>query len=257
MITNALYIYGLSYYEGYIESLGFEYDFFPVKWEETLLWTYVASRELGASTASFWAKITGSVVLLILMSVYFVARVWMAISAQETNRNSKVIKSTFFARFLVMRRRGHPKLFKIVYRPIRWFLIMEQSIWAFLASYFVLIVLIFIPLFIFIWVYFPLIGLKHGEKIGTKRFDLYQNELCGGKSDYWNKCFTLTTEHLKNTTLPKTVHGRIVAKNGTLIGLITEDGPLTMTMPPLFYQKTEENKCYKSECKSKDKAHDK
>lgn len=257
LITNALYIYGLAYYEGYIENLGFEYNFFPVKWEDTLLWTYFASRELGASTVGFWAKITGPVLLLILVVSYFIARLWMAISSSESSRNKRVNRSTLLARFLVKQRKNYPKLFNIVYPPVRWFLIMEQSIWAFLASYFVLIFLFFIPLFIFIWVYFPLIGLKHGENIGTKRFELYQKDLCADKDDYWVKCVKLSTVHLKEKDLPETVYGRVIAKNGSLVGLITSDGPITMTMPSLFYQKTMKNECYKVECKIEETAHNK
>jgi hypothetical protein len=164
LITNALYIYGLAYYEGYIENLGFEYNFSPVKWEDTLLWTYFASREIGASTVSFWTKITGPVLLLIIVVSYFVARLWMAINTSGTNKNSKIKKSTFLARFLIKRRKNHPVTFKLIYRPIRWLLVMEQSLWAFLASYFVLIALVFLPLLVFVWVYFPLVGLNHGEK---------------------------------------------------------------------------------------------
>lgn len=257
LITNALYIYGLAYYEGYIENLGFEYNFFPVKWEDTLLWTYFASRELGASTVGFWAKITGPVLLLILVVSYFIARLWMAISSSESSRNKKVNRCTLLARFLVKQRKNYSKLFNIVYPPVRWFLIMEQSIWAFLASYFVLIILFFIPLFIFIWVYFPLIGLKHGENIGTKRFELYQKDLCADKDDYWVKCIKLSTGHLKEKSLPETVYGRVIAKNGSLVGLITSDGPITMTMPSLFYQKTMKNECYNVECKIEEATHSK
>lgn len=257
LITNALYIYGLAYYEGYIESLGFEYKFFPVKWEDTLLWTYFASRELGASTVGFWTKITGPVLLLISVVSYFIARLWMAINSLDSNKRKRKNKGTSLARFLVKRRKIYPKFFKVAYPPVRWFLVMEQSIWAFLASYFVLIIIFFIPLLIFIWVYFPLIGLKHGEYVGAKRFELYQKYLCAEKDDYWIKCVRLSTGHLMGEDLPETVYGRVVAKNGSLVGLITPDGPITMTMPPLFFQKTKKNECYQKECKEGETAHNK
>lgn len=247
LMTNALYIYGLSYYQGYIENIGFEYNFFPIEWDETLLWTYFASRELGVTTVNFWTNITEPVMLLILVGNYFIARIWMAINALDRNRKNQ--KCTFLARFLVQRRKNHPKAFNIIYPAVSWFFIMEQSLWAFMASYFVLIFLIFIPLFILIWVYFPLIGFRHGEKIGTAQFERYQSELCAGKSDYWSKCIKLSTGHFKNKNLPETVYGRVIAKNGPLIGLITADGPVTITMPSLFFQKTEKNECYKVECK--------
>lgn len=136
LISNALYIYGLSYYEGYLESLGFEYRFFPIKWEEALLWTYSASRELGASTVTFWTKITGQMMLLILVIVYFVARIWMAINDQEGRINKKPNIKFTLARLMVRWRRACPVPFKMLYPPIKWLLIMEQSVWAFLASYF-------------------------------------------------------------------------------------------------------------------------
>lgn len=257
LITNALYIYGLAYYEGYIESLGFEYNFFPVKWEDTLLWTYFASRELGASTVGFWTKITGPVLLLILVVSYFIARLWMAINSLGSKKNQKNNKNTSLARFLVKRRKSRPKFFKVAYPPVRWLLIMEQSIWAFLASYFVLVIIFSIPLLIFIWVYFPLIGLKHGENIGAKRFELYQKDLCAEKNDYWIKCVSLSTGHLIREDLPETVYGRVVVKNGSLVGLITPDGPITMTMSSLFFQKTKKNKCYQAECDENETAHNK
>lgn len=253
LIGNALYIYGLAYYEGYIESLGFEYNFFPIKWEETPLWTYFASRELGASTVIFWTKITIPVIVLILVMVYFIARIWMAINSNESPKNPNPRKNTTLARFLVRRRRASRKIFNVIYPPIRWLLIMEQSVWAFLASYFFLIFLFFIPIFIFVWVYFPLIGLNHGSKIGAKKFEQYKQELCGNKNDYWGKCLTFTTSHLKDKNLPLSVRGRIVAKNGTLIALLSEAGPITMTMPPIFYQSTEKNPCFKGTCQIEEK----
>ena len=255
LITNALYIYGLAYYEGYIENLGFEYHFFPVKWEETLLWTYFASREIGASTVSFWTKITGPVALLILVVSSFIARLWMAINTSDKNRKNRINKNNILARFLVRCRKRYPRLFKLAYPPVRWLLIMEQSLWAFLASYFVLIVLFFIPLFIFVWVYFPLIGIKHGESIGFKRYELYQNDLCASREDYWVKCITLSTGHLQDKNLPQRVHGRVVVKNDSLIGVITEIGPVTMTMPALYFQITKKNECYKVECESEENEH--
>lgn len=173
----------------------------------------------------------------------------MAINSLDSNKNKRNNKNTSLTRFLVKRRKNYPRFFKVVYPSIRWFLVMEQSMWAFFASYFVLIIIFFIPLLIFIWVYFPLIALKHGENIGTKRFDLYQQDLCAKKNDYWIKCVKLSTDHLMREELPETVYGRVIVKNGSLVGLITSDGPVTMTMPLLFFQKTKKNECYQAECK--------
>lgn len=57
LLTNALYILGLAYYEGYIVGLGFDYNLFPIDWNDALLWTYAASRELGISTIILWTTL--------------------------------------------------------------------------------------------------------------------------------------------------------------------------------------------------------
>ncbi|AZZ98794.1 hypothetical protein [Pseudoalteromonas sp. R3] len=248
LITNALYIYGLAYYEGYIENLGFEFGFFPIKWNDTLIWTYVASREIGANTVNFWTKLTGPAVLFILVATYFIARAWMTLNALEARRKKESPYRSGLARILVPIRKRYPRAFGLIYPPVKWLLIMEQSIWAFLVSYFVLIFLFFIPLFIFIWVYFPLIGLHHGEEVGEKKYEQYQSDLCGDESDYWIKCVSFSTRHLKDKSLPDKVYGRVILKQGNLVGIITKDGPITITMPPLFYQKAQKNKCYKVKC---------
>ena len=246
LLTNALYIYGLAYYEGYLTSLGFEYSFFPLKWEETLLWTYFASREFGASTVIFWTQLTSPIWLLIIVSSYFIARLWMAISAKEPPSKNNIRKDKFIVKILVQWRKKTPRLFKSIYPSLKWLLIMEQSVWAFLASYFVLIVILSMPLFIFIWVYFPLIGIHHGELTGLKRFEEYQANLCGGEDKYWKRCVELTTEHLKNEKLPPTIYGRVVIKHDSLIGLITTNVPVTITMPPQYFQQTRKNSNYKA-----------
>ena len=255
LISNALYIYGLSYYQGYIERLGFEYTFFPVGWDETLLWTYFASRELGASTVNLWTKLTGPILIVLMLVVYILARIWMAINEQDTTKKIKNTRSNYwFSHFLVKCRKLHRPTFNILYPPLRWLLIQEQSLWAFVASYFFLIVLIFIPFFIFIWVYFPMFGVTHGEYIGTKRLERYQKALCGDTDDYWRKCVEIDTSHLKNKRLPGMIEGRLIAKNGNLIGILTMTGPVTMTMSILHFHKTEKNPCFGKECKSMDKA---
>lgn len=135
LISNAMYLYGLSYYEGFIESLGFEYNFFPINWNDSLLWTYFASREIGSTTISYWTNFTIPIIFLSFIVIYFIARLWIVITQiDEKNRNVKRINSTKFARYLISKRKRHPKVFNKVYAPLRWFLIVESSVIAFFAS---------------------------------------------------------------------------------------------------------------------------
>ncbi|GAB2597755.1 hypothetical protein [Nitrincola alkalisediminis] len=83
LLGNALYIHGLSYYEGYIDRFGFEYGFFPLPSSDVLFWTYSASRELGASSIIAIAKFKLPIFLTILGSVYLLSRIWMESSGQS------------------------------------------------------------------------------------------------------------------------------------------------------------------------------
>ncbi len=249
LITNAAYIYGLAYYEGYIETLGFEYDLFPIQWNETLLWTYWASRELGASTVSFWTKLTTPIVIFSLVVVYLIARLWMSVSA--SSKNQKKSRRNFkFSRWLVKCRRARPKRFKLFYYPVRWFFTMESSIWAFIASYFFLLALLVVPILVFIWVYFPLIGVKHGVYVGEYSYDYYQKNMCGSFGDKWEKCISFDTKHIGTKNLPSVVSGRLILKNGNLLALVTSSGPVTMTIPSQYYHKAQINFYSRLDCRA-------
>lgn len=245
LLSNALYILGLAYYEGYIEGMGFDYNLFPIDWNDSLLWTYSASRELGVSTINIWTTLTGSAILVILITVYALARIWMSLSESSKNeKNQEPRKTRRLTKILVRSKRAYPKIFKVLY-PL---LITEQALWAFVASYFFLIVIFFLPILIFIWVYFPMIGVNFGRDVANKRLTEYKITLCGNRANYWNQCIKLPTEQIKDTTLPKTIEGRLILKNDELIGVLTATGPITISMPSTYYHQTTENACYKKDC---------
>jgi hypothetical protein len=247
LIGNALYVYGLSYYEGYIERLGFEYLLFPIEWSDAPLWAYFASREFGVSTVNLWVKFAGINVALIMLVTYVVARLWMAVNEQGDNdRRPASGTRRGGLRFLVKFRRKFPKVFRVV----QWLLIKEQSFWAFAASYFALIFVIFVPVFIFIWVYFPLVGLSHGEKVGARMLSIYKESLCGGSDDYWDACVRISTSHVDGERLSGFITAKLVAKKDNVLGLMTKSGPITITMPEFFYHEAKKNPCYLDGCKN-------
>ena len=231
LVSNSLYIYGLSYYQGYITGLGFEYNLFPIEWSDTLIWTYFASRELGASTINVWVTLTQIDILMILLTVYIVTRLWIAIDGRRKKPNEKpmgIILSTIIC-YLKKLKERYPKSFKYSYPPIQWLLIKEQSFWAFTASYFFFIGLVFTPVFIFIWVYFPMVGINHGELISKGVLSKFDTSLCNDSKKYWNQCIVLPTNNINLSKIDNPITGRLIIKNGNLLGLITENGPLDST----------------------------
>ena len=81
-------------------------------------------------------------------------------------------------------------------------------------------------------------GNSHGEDIAEQRLVRYSDELCGDEDDYWNQCVKVPTKHLKDYELQTEIEGRLILKHGNFIGIFTEEGPVTMTMPSHYYQMT-------------------
>jgi len=253
IIGNALYIYGLAYYEGYLESIGFDTLFFPVEWSEARIWTYFASRELGVSTVNIWVKFTGPFILIVMLVIYVTVRLWVAVSNSPKRRRPKSTKIRKLRRLVSFGRK-----FPLSYKFMTWLIIKEQAFFAFFASYFALIFMLFVPLILLVWVLFPSIGVSHGKHVGQKRLLYYEENLCGGDGDYWDRCVSIDTSFLNKADIPRSVRGRIIAANKNLIGLMTEKGPVTMTMPPALYVFGSSNPCYKKGCElSKQKDADK
>ncbi|OOF24451.1 hypothetical protein BZJ19_11175 [Salinivibrio proteolyticus] len=252
LLGNAMYIYGLGYYQGYVEALGFEYNLFPIEWKDTLLWTYAASRELGVSSIEFMNKFTSSALLILLLSVYLISRIWMQLSKiQSDNSQGKTSGKVNFklAKKIYNLRQNHIWIYRLIYVPFNWLLLKEQSFIAFAASYFFMVFLIFIPLFIIIWIYFPLLGVNHGELVAQKRLKYYENFLCGDAGDYWSQCLEINISELKNHKGLTNPIGRVIFKNGTLIAILTKEGPITLSMPQRYYYKPDKNPCYRNGCK--------
>lgn len=246
LLSNALYIHGLAYYEGYIDRLGFEYDFFPLPSSDVLFWTYYASRELGASSIVAITQFKLPIIIIVLGIVYFLSRVWMESSKKRTTGPVKAPRKNNIKLFkkIYKFRSDHKFIFYSVYIPIRWLILKEQSLMAFIASYFFLVFLFFIPIFLFIWVYFPMVGLEHGRSVAESRIEFYKDNLCGDKDDYWNECIIVDTKHLKNYKVPKPVAGRLMLRSGNLLGIFTEKGPVVITMPSNYYLETTKNSCF-------------
>jgi len=246
-MTNALFIYGLAFYEGYVEGLGFDSSIFFIEWGEAILWTYHASRELGVASILLLGKVPSWFGWAFFVLVYLLLRISIYIFSTEPRRTIENKNNNFtIAKKIYFLRGKHPIVYKFLYRPVKWLFIAEQSVIAFIALYFSLLIALFLPVFILVWVYFPIIGVNHGERVANDRLEFLSKNLCGDKNDKWNQCIELSVENTKNEHVE--VVGRIIATNDDIVGMYTKDGPLTFIMPKKVYFKKSLKSLFKVDC---------
>ncbi len=243
LVGNALYIYGLAYYEGYIKALGLDVLLFPIEWSEARLWTYFASRELGVSTVNVWMKFTSSFMPAVMIAAYVVVRLWIALNGPAKKVRPKLSRVKRLRKLVAFGRK-----WPVVYKVTKWLMIKEQAFWGFIASYFALVFMVFVPLFLLVWVLFPAVGVSHGKYVGKSLMSFYEKNLCGDESDYWNRCVPIRTAHLEDESLPEKINVRIIAASGDLYGLMTKDGPVVMTKPPVIYYLNAKRECAGKVC---------
>jgi len=148
----------------------------------------------------------GKGLLLIAFSFYMLARIWMlSTGSKAEHKPLKRIPHRGLAKLLVIVRRRYPRTFRVIFPLLRWFFNTEQSLWAFVASYFAMIVVFFIPVFLMIWVYFPVIGNGHGASVTEKWITCFEKSLCGDSGDTWSQCIQVSTNHIKQLSVPTTL----------------------------------------------------
>lgn len=250
LFTNALYLYGLSYYEGLISRMGFEYALFSISWDEAIFWAYLGSREIGASTLNLFSSITTTTSMFFIGSFYLISRLWVALDKMDLSEKELVAQQNNSRKLIDKMKKTIvgfiPHWLLFFFKPIKWLIMSEQAVVAFFASYFFMIFLFFIPLFLILWIYFPVLGFEHGNYIGELHSKKYQENLCENKKYYWNQCITFNTSHLKLEETPKKISGILVFNNDEYFGVITKDGPITLTKPTYLYYASKKNKNYKS-----------
>ncbi len=243
LLTNAMYVYGLGYYQGYVEAFGFEYAFFSIEWVNAIIWTYYASRELGANLIIIMGTYSHAV-LVILPTVYLFARVWVSLTTENVISNVQATNTYIlknyrskvrYVRFIDKYR----FLFTYILKPLAWLFAKEQAFFAFLASYFFIFILCLLPIFVSIWVFLPSIGNQHGQLVVSKYLERKNGNICERSDNGWSPCVSIKTKHLKkyDQAVEEEVTGLIILKNGSYVGLYTESGAITMTLPKNFYYK--------------------
>ncbi|PSV27265.1 MULTISPECIES: hypothetical protein [unclassified Photobacterium] len=200
LFAKAIQLYGLGYYEGFIEGHGFEYYLFPIEWEDTALWAYFASQDLGtkflgALGISPLQFIVIAIVLFfsILFGLYY-PRTKNDIEAEGTG-SGKSLKDNLFI--------------------------------SMIGSYALMVAVCLFSLFVLIWVFLPSVAFEHGEAVAQKQMANYQ-QLCVKDNPYWNnKCISVLVNGVEYT-------GIIIVRNDDKVGLLTQKGALTFTLEEKF-----------------------
>lgn len=241
LITNAIYIYGIGFYQGYISRLGFDYTLFSIEWSDAILWTYKASQDVGLESINLLNLFGVKIYVIGGVLSYIIIRVWIALSPLE--KNKKQVDKYEMKRWLVRIRNRWPRVFSI----IKFIAIKESALFAFFASYFFIFFMCLLVLFVIVWVYFPYFGSLHGERVAEQREKYFERHLCVSKNDYWSQC--VSVDDKENNAV---VYGRLLFKKEKLLGIMTTNGPVTITQPENISFNTLKNSCYMNqECMDK------
>jgi len=236
IILAAISIFGLSYYVGYIEGMGFNYSLFPLDgWDSAIVWAYFACREYTAHVLKGFNISTFFITVFVLVSLLF----WFF------SRRKNIFGYLYF--------RLLPKK-KQIFPFVRWLLnpIIRELLRVFEWSYYFILILSGILYIYLTLITIPDYGKSFGQSIAIKQdkhFSEFEKNLCEQSAYYRNPCITVPTSHLKESNLPDKIEGSLIAKSETMLGIYTKNGPITMSMPEYIYYKSIENKCFDDGCK--------
>lgn len=101
LITNAIYIFGLGYYEGYLKGMGFLFDLFPISTTNSaFMWTYHASRHLAVDIINFITEKTSLKIPFYTCIVIFFA-IWIILGINSTEKKIHVLENYFFYKIIM------------------------------------------------------------------------------------------------------------------------------------------------------------
>lgn len=240
LLGNALYIYGQSYYQGYVERLGFEHTLFALNWSDSIFWAYEASRHIGANLLVNITKYNISYVTIV--ATIIMSAIYLLLSSYKENSNTSSKLDSRLPRRIIAFRKKSPLTYKYVCRPLIWACGSKKFARTVLAFYSSNIYFVVGLMLLLIWVFFPHLGLSHGEAVGRNELQRYENHLCGSTEDYWSECISF-----RNPENGELIQGKLIARNDELIGVITDRGPVTFSFPKSYYFETKKNPCFNRE----------
>lgn len=201
LVLNAIYIYGLSFYQGYIEELGFEYALFPIEWSDTSFWSYQASWYFGIEIVESWGLsplLVSLCILAIYLCVYYLVK-----GAFRALKSELLIPKSGLANFFLQ---------------VNLSLLFQFAIISFL----------------FIWIFLPINAHEHGQKVAKNKWTEKKRDssLCAVSIDAKEPCISIKAPpSINDYNESKEIKGLLMFKREEYIGIYTEDGAVTMTMP--------------------------
>jgi hypothetical protein len=231
-----LYALGVFFHIGYIKGMGFNSSFFPLgSWDNAIIWAYVATIHFIIDVSKILMHVNPGLTILIsliilspLVKLYFW---WLS--------KRKYIEARLHFWWL-SRKERYPLIRRFFEAKI------EKSLRAVEISNFFLVIVATIIIFaLIIFALIPIKIIEYGKLVAieqVKSFSESENKLCENSNEFWNQCITVSTSHLKEDNLPAKIEGLLVTKSETMLGILTKDGPITMSMPKYIYYKSIKNK---------------
>ncbi len=101
LITNAIYIFGLGYYEGYLKGIGFLFDLFPISTTNgAFMWAYHASRHLAIDIINFISEeATPKIPFYTCLAIFF--SVWIILWIISSDKKTHVLENYFFYKIIM------------------------------------------------------------------------------------------------------------------------------------------------------------
>ena len=215
LFLHAAYVFGLSFYQGFIYELGFELSFFPV-------------TRYGAYLQAYYATLHGSAQFIGAVHWYFVLCMVPLLFVSFCLNRLLIAFLNWTAPsagpFRAWLRGKYPRFCEIFFDS-------SNSLQAWRNSYWIVQSMNLGAVLICIWLIFPSVAWFTGKSIASERIVEYEENLCFRNESPLNWCVQFEHEG-------ELVEGRILLKNGDLLGVYTSEGALTDTMPESYYNLT-------------------
>lgn len=267
ILSNAIYIFGLGYYQGYLKGMGFIYDLFPLTGNEAFMWAYSASRRFAADIIENFKP-----EYIIFSNIGIFSIIWVILTFLNFEENKYILKNHFFYEKFNILNIKVGQLFKkyirlsiflsfkkkierakcylrdsFIYSILKfpfmivyfffsffWFILKflfvnEKSLKAAIISYILLVIFIFIPIVSIFWWFFPYAGVLYGEKTADKVIEVFheRKDLCQPKDSKWEKCIIIKDEK-------ELIKGLLIARVENRLAVMTKNGPLTISEPSKY-----------------------
>lgn len=197
LFLSALHMFGRVFYEGYLHAFGFDLALFPVSREGSFLWAYSASLYTGVGAITLWSKYFLLLLLAAFFSVPIAYVIWKLVVLQPSDFH--------------LGGESHPAWKKLIYYSL-------LSIW-------------FVPAVVLVsaaWIGVPFGAYKFGEQMAINKITTYEENLCISSQSSWDWCIEVDHEQ-------GPLRGRLILANDMLLGVFTEEGPVTVSRPENFY----------------------